>query len=109
MPRTPLFASLSRALRIAAYSARARPGTPPIDELLDMAYTRRRFLRDSAVAASALATGAWTYGFHSHAANPPQGVRIAVVGAGLAGLNTAYKLQKVGLRAKVFEGSDRIG
>ena len=27
----------------------------------------------------------------------------------MAGLNTAYKLQKVGLRAKVFEGSDRTG
>jgi len=108
--RSPLFGSLRRALRIAAASARGQPGTPPIDELLDMAYTRRRFLRDSATAAAALATGAWTYGFDSYAAPaPPEGLRIAIVGAGLAGLNTAYKLQKVGLRATVFEGSDRIG
>jgi monoamine oxidase len=110
MARSPLFGSLRQALRIAAASARGQPGTPPIDELLDMAYTRRRFLRESAAATAALATGVWTYGFDSQAApTPPEGVRIAVVGAGLAGLNTAYKLQKVGLRAKVFEGSDRIG
>ncbi len=109
MARSPLFDSLRWALRLAAASARARPGTPPIDELLDMACTRRRFLRDSAAATAALATAGWSYGFDSHAANPPEGVRIAVVGAGLAGLNCAYKLQKVGLSAKVFEGSDRVG
>lgn len=109
MARSPLFDSLRWALRLAAGSARGRPSTPPVDELLDMAYTRRRFLRDSAATTAALATGGWVYGFDSRAANPPEGVRIAVVGAGLAGLNAAYKLQKVGLRAKVFEGSDRVG
>jgi monoamine oxidase len=107
MSRSPLFGSLRQALRIAAASARGRPGTPPIDELLDIACTRRQFLRDSAAAGAALA--AWSYGFDTHAATPPDGVRIAVVGAGLAGLNAAYKLHKVGLRAQVFEGSDRVG
>ena len=34
--------------------------------------------------------------------------RVAVVGAGIAGLNAAYKLQQVGLRARIFEGSDRV-
>ena len=34
--------------------------------------------------------------------------RVAVVGAGMAGLNAAYKLQQVGLRARIFEGSDRV-
>jgi monoamine oxidase len=110
MARSPLFGSLQQVLRIAAASARARPGTPPLDELLDMAWTRRRFLRDSAAAAAGLAAGAWTYGFDTYAApDPRKDVRIAIVGAGLAGLNAAYKLQKVGLRARIFEGSDRIG
>ena len=110
MARSPLFGSLRRALRIAAISTRREPGVPPIDELLDMAYTRRRFLQHSAAATAALATGIWSYGCDRKSPPAaPEGVRIAVVGAGLAGLNTAYKLQKVGLRAKIFEGSDRIG
>jgi monoamine oxidase len=108
--RSPLFDSLQQALRIAAVSARRKRGMPPIDELLDMAYSRRRFLRDSATATAALATGIWVYGCDRQPSPPPpEDVRIAVVGAGLAGLNAAYKLQKVGLEAKVFEGSDRTG
>ncbi len=39
----------------------------------------------------------------------PRDARIAIVGGGMAGLNTAYKLQKAGLRAKIFEGADRTG
>ena len=35
--------------------------------------------------------------------------RIAIVGGGMAGLNTAYKLQKAGLRATIYEGADRTG
>ncbi len=92
-------------------SARGEPGTPPIDELLDMAYTRRRFLRDSAAATGRARDRRLDLRLRQprRADPPPEGVRIAIVGAGLAGLNTAYKLQKVGLRATVFEGSDRIG
>ena len=51
------------------------------------------------------------------AARPPAGmaaelapdVRIAVVGAGLAGLTAAYDLKKLGFRAQVFEASGRLG
>jgi len=115
--RSPLFDSLRRALRIAALSARQRPGVPPIDELLDMARTRRRFIRDSAFATAGLSLGAGcssqTPRTSSNAtpAAPAstRDARIAIVGGGMAGLNTAYKLQKAGLRAKIFEGADRTG
>jgi monoamine oxidase len=114
-----LFGSLRRALRIAALSTRQEAGAPSIDDILARAYTRRRFLRESAVATVGLSFGALACrsepGPSPAQAPPPSssatsaGPRIAVVGAGVAGLNAAYKLQQVGLRARIFEGSDRIG
>ena len=85
-----------------------------------MAYSRRRFLRDSA-AASAAALAAGCRRRRRAAAPPPAAApapprhrpggapRIAIVGGGVAGLNTAYKLQKAGLTANVFEGANRTG
>jgi len=109
--RSPLFHSLRRMFRIAALAARNKPGVAPVDELLDMAYSRRRFIRDSAVATAALAGGVLLDGCGQSGTKtaPSAATRIAIVGAGAAGLNTAYKLQKVGLNATIFEGSDRIG
>jgi monoamine oxidase len=114
--RTPLIASLQRAYRLASLANRRGPGTPPLDELVEMAYSRRRFLRQSAVATAALAAGcgAPTQPQAPPAGSPPAASgpgapRIAIVGAGVAGLNAAYKLQKAGLTAKVFEGANRTG
>ena len=116
MSRSPLFDSLRRAFRVAAVAARERPGMPPIDELVEMAISRRRFLRASAAAtAAALAAGC----ARSDAPPPPAAApalptgadapRIAVVGAGMAGLNAAYKLKQAGLTATIFEGANRTG
>jgi monoamine oxidase len=109
-------------MRIAAIAARENPTLPPIDELIDMARSRRRFIRDASLATAGLViTGCskpapappqqQSGGTPSPAPAPsnPRGVRIAIVGAGVAGLNTAYKLQKAGLTAKIFEGADRTG
>ncbi|MBW4360838.1 flavin monoamine oxidase family protein [Flavobacterium taihuense] len=35
--------------------------------------------------------------------------KVVIVGAGMAGLNAAYQLRKVGIRATVYEGSFRLG
>jgi monoamine oxidase len=118
--RTPLIASLRRAYRLASLAARRGPSTPPLDELVEMAYSRRRFLHQSAVvSAAALATGcggtapsapAPAGTATAPAGAPPAGPpKIAIVGAGVAGLNAAYKLQKAGITAKVFEGANRTG
>ena len=110
-------------MRVAAIAARENPTLPPIDELIDMARSRRRFIRDASLATAGLViTGCskpapappqqQSGGTPSPApapSNPRGGVRIAIVGAGVAGLNTAYKLQKAGLTAKIFEGADRTG
>ena len=122
MSRSPLFGSLRRAMRVAAVAARARPGALPVDEWIELALTRRRFLRDSTLATAGLVLGTAC----NRASAPPtkataptpvapvvpegaRDVRIAIVGAGMAGLNTAYKLQKAGLAASIFEASDRTG
>jgi monoamine oxidase len=39
----------------------------------------------------------------------PQGARIAIIGAGLAGLSAALELQNHGMDAVVYEGGDRVG
>jgi monoamine oxidase len=102
-------------MRIAALSERRTPGLPPIDELIEMGLTRRKFLRDSSLAAAGLIVGA---GCSSPSQEQPaapasqrlgSSARIAIVGGGMGGLNTAYKLQKAGLTAKIFEGADRTG
>jgi monoamine oxidase len=118
--RTPLITSLRRAFRLAALSERRGPETPPLDELVEMTYSRRRFLKQTA-AASAVAAAIGCRGPSAPApssggtpppapATPSAGApRIAIVGAGVSGLNAAYKLQKAGLTARVFEGANRTG
>src|SRR5882724_13499422 len=78
-------------------------------EVVESRTTRRELVRRTAVAGVALA-GTSTIGRLTKAAYgglPP--VRIAVVGAGLAGLTCAYRLAQAGLKADIFEASDHIG
>jgi monoamine oxidase len=71
--------------------------------------TRRRFLKG----AGATVVGASLLGRLAEPGiakgSPPPGTRIIVVGAGLAGLTCAYRLQQAGYAAQIYEASDRIG
>ena len=97
MARTPLLnmlLNLSRERAVAERSERARkqPGSAAIG--------RRTVLRGAA--GIALASALPLAGLAATA-------RIAVVGAGLAGLTAARELRKAGLNPDVYEGSTRIG
>ena len=103
--RTPLFRSVVRALRIASHSVQS--GRPPA-EIVGEQLSRRTMLK-------AAGAGALTF-----AASPllsacapivrgPDAPRVAIVGAGVAGLNAAYTLKKAGLRAELFDANRRSG
>ncbi|NJA04133.1 NAD(P)-binding protein [Methylococcaceae bacterium WWC4] len=70
-------------------------------------WSRRRFIKTSAAAgfagavSSSLAPPAW--------AKDRGDARVAIIGAGIAGLNAAYRLKKAGVAATVFEAHSRVG
>lgn len=65
---------------------------------------RRRFLKGTLLAASALALSA-----RSSIAQVGRGKRVAVIGAGFAGLACAYELMQAGYDVTVIEARDRVG
>lgn len=107
--RTSLFASLRRIVRLASLANQS--DSPPTDELLEMcAKSRRSFLKAS-VGVGAWATAGLLGGAGLTACNRAQSSdpHVVIVGAGVAGLNAAYLLKKSGVRADVYEASNRSG
>lgn len=120
MSRTGLHAAVRRMVRVASASLAA--GAPSAREILERErerqLTRRRFL---------LATGGTILGVAavggcesparddvrqggpSSAKAKRGGQRVAIVGAGLAGLAAAHELRKAGITATIYESSSRIG
>jgi monoamine oxidase len=109
MTRSSLFRQLIRLLQMAHWREPATEITARSSSRKS-GWSRRRFLRFSALAGgTALATTAiselprlqtaWGY-------NQP---KIAIVGGGIAGLNAAYQLKKLGLTATVYEAKSYVG
>lgn len=97
MARTPLMHFLKRATRAAAAEARAANGMPAAGLLA----SRRDILAGTAAVASSI--------FLPLPALAAE-ARIAIVGAGLAGLTAAHVLKsRFGLDADVYEGNTRVG
>src|SRR5919204_6500814 len=107
MARTPLLGRIEETLS-AIREARER--NVDVEQVLEeRALTRRELLKRAGVAGAAVA-GASTCGRFAGRAYGAQQPRIAIVGAGLAGLTCAYRLQQAGLYAQVYEAhSSRVG
>ncbi len=112
MSHSPLHSRLRRALLLAHLSTQTGIGASElVDQRLNL-LTRRQFMRATVLGSAALVGGALT----SCAATPvdpgsrPSAApRIAIIGAGLAGLNCAYQLKKAGIRSTVYEAAQRFG
>ncbi|MDJ1185120.1 NAD(P)/FAD-dependent oxidoreductase [Roseofilum casamattae] len=114
MTHSPLFGLFSRALRLATESHRRGI---PIDEYSEQHQSekrqclkRRSFLKKAGAFGGGilLAVG----GQSCHAATLAEDIaapKIAIVGAGIAGLNAAYTLKKAGYYATIYEASNRVG
>lgn len=100
MGRTRLFEKLQRiAARAVAERRRLLDGEAPI-------LTRRQLTWGGAqLAAGALVAGCGSDSGRKSASD----VRVAVIGAGLAGLHCAYRLQQAGVDVTVYEASSRVG
>ena len=109
MARTPLMQFILRA-RSNALVATPKQNDTNTDRGNSTLSTvsRRDFIRRSvAFSASGVALNALTgWPAKANVATQP---RIAVVGAGLAGLSCAHRLRQAGLSATVYEASDRVG
>jgi monoamine oxidase len=76
-------------------------------EVVEQRTTRRDLLKKTAAAAAV--AGASTMGRFAKAAYGATQPRIAIVGAGLAGLTCGYRLKQAGLNAQIYEASSRVG
>ncbi len=108
MGRTPLFRKLVLALQAARRENLKAEGLPPPLPNRTNNWSRRKFIKTAAaVSVSGLASGCLS--FPNDAEAVPASPRVAIIGAGIAGLNAAYQLKKAGHSATVYEARSRIG
>lgn len=120
--RVPLLNTLRKAFYFSEESQRTGV---PLSELVEQSdennWNRRQFLGDVFKTGVALSAGGLLTGCRKAADLFPTGPvsaaskakpnqpRIVILGAGMAGLNCAYQLQKAGYSATLYEASKRAG
>ncbi|MBD2364887.1 FAD-dependent oxidoreductase [Anabaena minutissima FACHB-250] len=119
MSHSNIFRRLSRIFGITSYCQKYHTSTSEgieriyqLEKLISLRKTKRReFLADLGKLTIAGGTiGVGTGYLHRTLAAPVSvDAKIAIVGAGLAGLACAYELQRQGIKATVYEASDRAG
>jgi monoamine oxidase len=108
MPRSPLFRKLMLALQKARQENLTLAKQPMPILKRKSQYSRRSFLKGTMALG---ATGLLTSCLSSNKTAKPgsNNTNIAIIGAGIAGLNAAYQLKKAGLSSTVYEASKRVG
>ncbi len=105
MSRTPLMQAIRRAYKIAQLSQ--KQGIP-VDEMVEIFSeyrTRRNLLKIGLAAASFTAATVYKREDTALARTPP----ILIVGAGIAGLTAAYRLNQAGVSVDVIEARSTVG
>jgi monoamine oxidase len=119
MSRSPSFRNIARAIRIARYCEENNIST---SEGLQRAaaleaceaaqrISRREFLANMGKLAEVAGIGSVAWPLRHALAAPPPGpdVRIAIVGAGLAGLTCGDELNTHGIKAELYDANNRVG
>jgi monoamine oxidase len=96
--RTPLFTRLSRLLRPSI--ARHTPAS---------SRERRALLELTALGSASVLLGSCGGSELTPRPPPPSNVTVAVIGAGLAGLHCARRLDQAKVNVRVYEASNRVG
>ncbi len=101
MAHSPLKYLLQNAFADAFKTHKQNCGTPNFDE------SRRNFIKNAGLLA---ASGVLLPSFSTAFADDfNTNKTIAIIGAGIAGLNAAYQLKKQGINATVYEAANRTG
>lgn len=104
MSRTPAFGRMLRSLALACAGLDSGRETSALIQRADeVSSSRRRLLAGLGGASAALAAPAFAI------PRADSSLRVAIVGAGLAGLACADHLARQGLRASLFEAAGRVG
>jgi monoamine oxidase len=112
MSRSPSFRNLARAIRIARYCEENNISTSEgLQRAAAQRASRREFLANMGKLAVVGGIGpvAWPLRHALAAASPGPAVRVAIVGAGLAGLACGDELNNNGIHATLYDASNRVG
>ncbi len=108
MARTPLFRKLVLALQDARRDHLQAQDLPPVIAYKDAHWTRRKFMQTTAALGMAgLVEGCAA--FPAIGSKSDKAPKIVIIGAGLAGMNAAYRLKKAQITATVYEARTRVG
>jgi monoamine oxidase len=113
MAHTPTFRKLIRILqqcRSQNFNVQEQTSST-IKEQIPASWKRRRLLKTAAFAMGG-ATFTSTLSYSQRAWSRERfarGLKIAVIGGGIAGLNAAYQLKKMGLNATIYEARRQLG